>query len=298
MKKEEISVIIVTYNNENSIQQCLSSLPWNQFALETVIVDNHSQDQTRNAILTFWNEYLGKSIFPIWNSVNAGYAKAVNQALQKCHAPWNLLLGPDTRLLPNALSVLLTVLKRNSNVAVVAPQLLSKEGKVHSSCRRFPEVKDLLLELTGLPRLFPKSCQPRWKFAEFDHQTPQEVEQPEATCLLIRKEAIDSIGTMDERFFLFFNDVDWCRRFWKNGWKILFVPEAKVAHIRGASVNPHPWIKIWKSHQGFYQYFQKYQNNHWEWIQNQVLGVLLILTAVFRSIFLEIYSKVKPWKKS
>jgi len=288
---EKISVIIVTYNNQNHIQQCLSSLPWDQFELETVIVDNHSRDHTRNAILAFENPFLQSRILPIWNDTNVGYARAVNQALALCHTPWILLLGPDTVLFPNTISILLAILKKNPNVGMVAPQLLTQEGKIHPSCRRFPNVSDLLLELIGLPRLFPKKWKPRWKFPEFDHQTQQEVEQPEATCLLIRKEAIDSIGNMDEQFFLFFNDVDWCRRFWQKGWKILFIPEAKVYHIRGASVNQNQYVKIWKSHQGFYRYFQKYRKNRWEWYRNQLLGVLLIITAVLRILFSDILER-------
>lgn len=283
----KISVIIVTYNNQHHIQQCLFSLPWNQYDLETVIVDNHSRDGTRNAILSFCNQFPQYRIFPIWNALNVGYAKAVNQALEKCHAPWILLLGPDTVLLQETISILLSTLYKNPNVGIVAPQLLTHEGKIHPSCRRFPKVADLLLELTGLPRVFPKKWEPRWKFLEFDHKTQREVEQPEATCLLIRKEAIDSVGGMDERFFLFFNDVDWCRRFWQKGWKIRFVPEAKVYHLRGASVNQTPCIKIWKSHQGFYRYFQKYREKKGEWIRNQILGIFLIVTAGFRTLFSE-----------
>lgn len=297
MKKEKISVIIVTYNNQYHIPQCLSSLPWNHFEFETVIVDNHSQDRTQNAILSFSNRFPQYRIFPIWNIMNIGYASAVNLALKNCHAPWILLLGPDTMVLPNAISILLVTLQKNPNVAMVAPQLVSPEGKIQPSCRRFPKTSDLLFELTGLPRLL--KWQPKWKFSEFDHQSQREIEQPEATCLLIRREAIYSVGNMDERFFLFFNDVDWCRRFWEKGWKILFVPDAKVSHIRGASVNQNFQIKIWKSHQGFYRYFQKYRKNRGEWIRNQILGLLLITTAMLRIIFSEFHKKkVNSWEKS
>jgi N-acetylglucosaminyl-diphospho-decaprenol L-rhamnosyltransferase len=158
-------------------------------------------------------------------------------------------------------------------------------GMTQPSCRRFPVVRDALLEMTGLPRLFPRRFRPHWKMPEFDHASTARVEQPEATCLMVRRQAFEAVGPMDERFPLFFNDVDWCRRIRESGWDIVFFPVAVVGHVRGASVNRVPVMKIWKSHQGFYRYFAKYRTSAWGKATNTLLGGMLAVTAVFRAGF-------------
>ena len=99
----------------------------------------------------------------------------------------------------------------------------------------------------------------------------------------MQRRLLDLIGKMDERFPLFFNDVDWCRRVQAAGGLIDFYPEAKILHRRGVSVNAQPYRKIWRSHQGFYRYFEKYNRRPWQRAANQLIGLLLILAATIRS---------------
>jgi len=102
--------------------------------------------------------------------------------------------------------------------------------------------------------------------------------------MLIRATNLQQVGLMDERFPIFFNDVDWCKRFQLNGLKIYFVPQAKTIHHRGTSVSVNRAAMIWKSHQGFYRYFQKYYTSMGHKILNFHVGFLLIITALFRSL--------------
>jgi GT2 family glycosyltransferase len=281
-----LSVLIVTFNSERHIAACLASLPWKTMAplLDVWIVDNRSTDQTRERIEAFSRQFRRREIRTIWNTANLGYAAAVNQALSACRGEWICLLGPDTRVQPGSFEIIVDFLKLHPRSGAASPRLVDPNGNTQSSCRRFPTVWDVLFEMTGLPRLFPKRFQPRWKMPDFRHDSIRRVDQPEATCLMVRRRAFEDVGFMDERFPLFFNDVDWCRRFRLAGWDVVFLPEAVVEHARGASVRQDLVLKIWKSHQGFYRYFRKYGLSFSEKASNLWIGLLLIITAVFRSM--------------
>jgi N-acetylglucosaminyl-diphospho-decaprenol L-rhamnosyltransferase len=287
-----LSIIIVTYNNVNEIIPCLSSLPWTHLPMEVYLIDNDSTDQTKEKINNYINMHSQVPLKSVWNLTNNGYAHGINQGLSLSRGEYVLILGPDTWIYPNSIKKMIQYLEKNPQVGMVAPQLLDSHGRIQPSCRRFPSYKDVLIELTGLPRLFPARFQPKWKMPDFDHQSQREVDQPEATCLMIRKKVINEVGVMDERFPIFFNDVDWCHRVRKAGWKVVFYPESQVQHKRGSSIVPLRIPMIWKSHQGFFRYFQKWSPSMKHKMLNQGLGFLLIMAAVFRS-FLFLYDKKK-----
>lgn len=252
--------------------------------MEVLLIDNRSSDCTRGKIEDFCIQHNESLIKRFWNTTNRGYACGVNQGLSVSRGDFVLLLGPDTRVFPGSLETMIDFLKTHPDVGLVAPQLLDLKGRIMASCRRFPNHGDVLLELSGLPRIFPARYTPRWKMPDFEHKTQMEVEQPEATCLMTHRNTLNEVGFMDERFPMFFNDVDWCRRFKMKGRKIVFYPDSKVQHQRGASILPHRIPMIWKSHQGFYRYFQKYAVSLRHKVTNQGLGLLLILAATFRTI--------------
>ncbi len=277
-----ISIIIVTFNNQYTILSTLDSLPWQQLDVEVIVIDNHSSDQTIS-ILTNYAELCQNPHRVILNKQNRYYATAVNQGLCAARGDFVAIIGPDVTLLPLALKNLHKTLIDDNTLGAVAPQLLSQSGQIQASCRRLPQICDLIIELSGLPRLFPQHFNAPWKMAGFDHNTQRYIEQPETSCLLIKREALKDISGMDTRFSLFFNDVDLCRRLGEAGWHIAFQPEAKATHVKGASIYTYREISIWKSHQGFYRYLKKYSTNTFSsrlfvWI----LGWLLIVSALYR----------------
>jgi N-acetylglucosaminyl-diphospho-decaprenol L-rhamnosyltransferase len=279
-----LTVIIITYNNKDQILPCLHSLPWSEIPMELFLIDNGSQDGTCEILQNIALRNKPVSLITIFNSRNNGFASGVNRSLTRSRGDYILLLGPDTRLRTHAISILMKYLKENPEVGLIAPQLLNTAGQIQPSCRRFPSYKDVFLELTGLPRRFPHRFTPSWKMPDFDHRTTREVDQPEATCLLTHPAAQKTVGLMDEDFPIFFNDVDWCRRFIEKGWKIVYHPDAHVIHEKGSSVRQDTIPMIWKSHQGFYRYFKKYKKRFFEKGINLFLGFLLIYTALIRSL--------------
>lgn len=279
-----ISVLIVTYRSERHILPCLASLPGTaDGGIEVRVVDNSPSDETRAVIGKFMAGPKGRRVRVIPGREPASYAAAVNLGLRSCRGEWICLLGPDTRMGRGSLERMIRFLKRHPDVGAAAPRLKNAAGRTLPSCRRFPELRDALLEMSGLPRLWPSRFAPRWKMPAFRHDRTADVEQPEATCLLLRRRVVDTVGPMDERFPLFFNDVDWCRRIRTAGWRIVFLPEASVEHVRGASVNREPFIKIWRSHQGFFRYLSKHGGSGPRRLLLPALGWLFIVTAVLRA---------------
>ncbi|MDZ7271679.1 MAG: glycosyltransferase family 2 protein [candidate division KSB1 bacterium] len=255
-----ISVVVVTYNSERHIRACLSSLlaALERLQAEVVVIDNASSDGTCAVV----EEIAADASTPVRlvrNAENAGFTKAANQGLVSSIGQYVLLLNPDVVVRSNTIRSLVDYLEQNPGVGMVAPQLRFPEGRIQPSCRRFPRRLDVLFELVGLSRLFPRSkVFNRWKMGDFDHLTPREVDQPQGAFLLARREAVRSVGPLDERFVLFFSDVDWCRRFWEKGWPVVFRPEVYAIHHKGASVYAHRVSALVASHRDFVAYFRKY----------------------------------------
>jgi GT2 family glycosyltransferase len=286
-----VSVLIVTYRSERHILSCLASLPWADGGIEVYVVDNSPSPETRTRIEAFMRKTASRIVRLIPGREHGNYAAAVNLGLRSCRGEWICLLGPDTRMGHGCIERMTGFLKRHPRVGVAAPRLTNTAGRTLPSCRRFPGFRDALQEMSGLPRLWPSRFTPRWKMPDFRHDRPADVDQPEATCLIMRRRVLDEVGPMDEHFPLFFNDVDWCRRIRSSGWRIVYLPDASVAHVRGASVNREPALKIWRSHQGFYRYLAKHRRAPVDRLALPVLGWLLILTAVLRTGLIPLHPK-------
>ena len=257
----DVATVLVTFNSGDVISDCIAHLEktLEDTVQQLVIVDNASTDQTRLWLKKNYKRL--KASFHrldiILNSSNLGFTHAVNQGLKIHHGKHVLILNPDVFVQPETLNTLLAVLKENPRIGVIAPQLRYPDQQIQPSCRRFPNFMDVLLEVTGLSRLsLPLKT---WKMTEFDHHTSRDVEQPQGAFLLARADVIARVGLLDERFFMFFSDVDWCQRVIEAGWRIYFFAETYVIHQKGSSIYRHRARMIVSSHRSFYDYMNKYQ---------------------------------------
>lgn len=284
-----LSIIIVTYNHEREIKKCLHSLSraLSKFLAQIFIIDNHSTDGTIAVARKVLSQLEFKHRWTIiCNTTNRGFTMAVNQGLRQAQGDLVLLLNPDTELPAQVFQQLFDIFRADPQVGVVAPQLRNPDGTIQPSCRRFPRRREVIYHALGLNWLFPRSHEFNyWKMGDFDHQRQQEVEQPQGAFLLARKAAADQVGLLDERFPMFFSDVDWCRRFIGHGWKILFTPSVQIIHHKGTSIYRNRLKMIWTSHRSFYHYFQKYELCIWQRLLNLITGEILIGLALVRSIF-------------
>ncbi len=281
-----LTIALVTWNSEDEIAECLNTL-FHETAnipglrLETVIVDNNSSDNTVKVIENFLRVTEQKIVF-IKNKDNLGFTKACNQAVHASTGDYIFILNPDTEIMEDSIKKLMNYLDEHDEAGVAAPQLLSRHGEIQYSCRTFPTYRDMFFEMSLLSSLFPKSeFFARWKMKYFDHNSTREVDQPMGAALLLKRKVLESVGGLDERFIMFYNDVDFCKRIKDAGFKIVFLHDARIKHIQGISVykDRSGMIKIWNS--DCLKYFSKHNKN---FLLYPLLFVGLKVTGIIRII--------------
>lgn len=278
-----ISIIIVTYNSENEINDCLVSITSSLLDVDyqIIIADNNSTDNTLSVI----HQLDTPNINIIKNQKNYGFTKAVNQCLNLATKNYILFLNPDTILQDDSLIELTKELKNNETLGAIAPQLRYPNGNIQKSCRRFPRRRNVIYESFGLNKLFKKSKEFNyWKMGDFDHQSNSYVEQPAGAALLIPKAIFQNIGNFDERFPMFFSDVDYCKRITNAGYKIKYFADTYITHKGGASIHRNQNKMIISSHLSFWRYFNKYNKGLLNQILNLIIGLLLLVLIPVRII--------------
>ncbi|MCX6159809.1 MAG: glycosyltransferase family 2 protein [Ignavibacteriae bacterium] len=289
MKK--LTIVLVTWNSQNDIIECLSSIFNNlpktkKFELETIIVDNNSSDKTL-ALIDNYIKLYEYEIKLIKNEENLGFTRGCNQAIQSSTGDYVFILNPDTEMVGSALASLVDYLKHHDNVGAVAPQLTTFHADIRHSCRTFPRYTDMFLEMSLLSSIFPKShIFSRWKMKYFRHNETREVDQPMGAALMLKRNVLEQIGGMDERYTMFFNDVDFCRRIYDEGYKIVFFHEAKVKHREGASVYKDRGTMILHWNNDCLKYFKKHNYNFilypFLWMGLRLTGILRVIYYKFR----------------
>jgi GT2 family glycosyltransferase len=221
-----LGCVVVTYDALPWIEQCLESVA----ALDTVVVDNGSRDDT----VAFVRER-----FPtvrVVESENRGLAAGWNLGVAETSGEHVLILNADAWLVADAAEQLLAASARHPRAALVGPRLLNTDGSLQRSVRGFPTLWRIATEYLYLRKLAPRTAAFNAFYAGgFDHDRVREADFLMAACLLVRREATDEVGMFDESYFMFSEEVDWCYRFHETGWKVVFLPEAEVVHVGGAS---------------------------------------------------------------
>jgi GT2 family glycosyltransferase len=257
------------------LRTCLETLARECAGIESevFVVDNNSADGSAEMVA---NEH--PWVHLIANKENRGFAAANNQAMKLAQGENILLLNPDTAVKPGSLHTLLNFLASHPQAGVVAPQLLNSDGSIQRSCRQFPTFLGMLYELLGMSRIFPNEPKFRqYKMLDWKHDDERQVDQPEGACLLVRRTVIEEVGTLDEGFWMLFEEVDWCYRIKNNGWQIWFTPAAQVVHHYGQSINQVKVRMILSSHRGLYRFWQKhYRNGRW-YLDGIAYGGLMLL---------------------
>lgn len=282
----KLSIIIVTWNSEEDIVECLSSIYNNQqgdLDIETIVVDNNSADNTVKVVQRFIEIGFSDKIHLIINNENLGFTKASNQGIKLSTGDTVMLFNPDTQIIGSALFDLYEKLHKDTTIAAIAPQLLTPAGQLQFSCRTLPRYSDLFYEILRLSVLLPRSkIFARWKMKYFDHQSEQFVEQPMAAALMLKRDVLEKINYFDESFFMFFNDVDLCKKILDAGYKILFYPKAKIYHKMGTSIfrDRIKMIRVWN--EDCLKYFKKH---NYSAVLYFILTVGLKITGFFRIIF-------------
>ncbi len=275
----DLSVIIVSWNVADFLRRCLESLReeaarLGTLSLETIVVDNASSDGTQEMMRASFPE-----VRLIANQDNRGFTGANNQGIAASGGRYLLLLNPDCELMPGALRAMADQMDSDSRVGVTGPQLLNTDGSHQSSRRRFPTLLTALIESTVLQGYFPHARVLRRYYCEDlpDDET-REVDWVVGACFMIRRQAIEEVGTLDEGFFMYSEEMDWCFRIKQAGWKVVYLPVARVVHhyARSSSQDlPHQHIRFQTSK---CRYFAKHHGG----FQAGLLRSFLWLTYLFQ----------------
>lgn len=231
----DLSVIVVSWNTKDLLQGCLDSIRDTVSAIEheVIVVDNGSTDGSRELVSSEYPEVL-----LIANDRNLGFAGANNQAIGVSRGRLVLLLNSDAVLLPGAASQLVDFLDSHSGSAVAGAQLLNPDGTFQWSYANFPTLVGELLLATKLAKLVHGATFP--SYSEEDSQQERAVDWVMGACMLVRRSAIERVGMLDEDYFMYTEETDWCYRMVQAGWTVDYVPAAKVVHWGGKSAGRAP----------------------------------------------------------
>jgi len=252
----DLSIIIVNYDGGREFLSCLNSLKKarDELAYEVLVVDNGSSDgsleRARNDYPDF--QFLAAG-------TNLGFAAACNRGLAAAQGRHALLLNPDTEVLPGTLSLLVKMLDANPTWGIVGPRMVDPSGRAYPAARRFPTPWRLFCEVTRLTALFPRSkLFASYVYGDRDIRTLDEVEQIEGSALVMAGRAREIVGNLDERFFLFFEEVDWCRRVREAGFEIHVVQKTEICHKQSTTTRRY-YLEARQAHaKSAMEYFQKY----------------------------------------
>jgi GT2 family glycosyltransferase len=281
----DLSVCIVTYKARDYLRDCLVSLRENSHCIqyEVIVVDNGSKDGTK--------ELLDRE-FPnarfIENQTNAGFTRPMNQALKSSKGRYLLQLNPDTVVLQNALETMVNYLDECPDVGICGPKVLNKDLTLQKSCRRGESRPWAVFSyFLGLAKIFPD----RKFFSEY-HMSYMGEDQihPVAgvagSCMLIRRNVITQIGYLDERFFAYQEDADFCFRAREAGWKIYYYPHAQIIHYGGhGGSRVHPYRSIFEWHKSYWMYYQKNLSRDYFFLFNWFYYMLMLIKMLI-SLFL------------
>ncbi|MBV9582520.1 MAG: glycosyltransferase family 2 protein [Chloroflexi bacterium] len=228
----DVSIVVLNYNTREHLRACLAALCWGSLQAEVLVVDNASSDGSADMVAADF-----PWVHLIRSPRNGGFAFGNNQALRRARGEAVLILNPDTLMPPDGVTALVNALREHPEAGIIGPKLLRPDGSMHLACRRsFPTPQVSFYRFSGLGRLRPNS--PRfgqYNLTYVDPDLPIEVDSVCGACLLVRRSVIERIGMLDERFFMYGEDLDWCLRARQAGWTVRYEPSIVVQHQHGAA---------------------------------------------------------------
>lgn len=235
MKKPNLSIVILNYNTKDLLRDCLRSIEkanTDGFIFEVIVVDNASTDDSAEMV---------KKEFPkvklIVSGQNLGFAKGNNLGIRQAKGRYILFLNPDTVTMPNTFKEMIKFVDSHPQTGAATCKVELPSGKLDEACHRgFPTPWNAFCHFSGLERIFPKSrLFAGYSLGWLSLNKVHEIDSGAGAFLIVRKEAGDQIGWLDEDYFWYGEDLDFCYRIKKNGWKIYYVPKVKIIHYKGAS---------------------------------------------------------------
>ena len=263
-----IDIVIVNWNSGSQLFDCLESIVMASrkdfFLTGVIVVDNASSDNSLERL-----DSLNLPLRIIRNSVNRGFGAACNQGAALCETDYLLFLNPDTKLFDDSLTIPIAFMMNelNQDIGICGIQLYDKKGQVSRTCARFPSPTGFVAHAVGLDRFFPRlgHC-----MAEWDHASNRQVDQVIGAFFLVRHELFEALNGFDERFFVYFEEVDFSLRASQSGWKSIYLAGAQAFHAGGGTSNQIKARRLFYSLRSRLMYADKHFS---------LLGFLCVLMA-------------------
>jgi GT2 family glycosyltransferase len=298
MNDPVLSICIVTYQARDLLQDCLESIYQHPPAcsFEIIVVDNHSQDGTLDMLR---QDYSG--VYFIENTGNEGYTRPMNQALKQGCGRFLIQLNPDTLVSPGMFDRLVSFMDEHPEAGICTPKVLNRDGTLQKQCRRSAARPwDAITYFSGLAKRFPKDR----RFAGYlmtylDENQINEVEAVSGSCMFIRREVVEQIGYLDELFFAYQEDADFCFRARRAGWKIFYVPQARLIHFGGQGGSQvEVYRSIYQWHRSYFLYYRKHLARDYFFLINWLYyGVMAARLAVNLTVTLLRKEKIAGTRK-
>jgi len=295
-----LSIVIVSYNTREILRQCLRSIFHQEQGVEfeVIVVDNGSRDQSPAMVR---KEF--RSARLIENPHNQGFSVANNQAFPLCRFDRILLLNSDTIVLPGTLSHMVEFLEEHHEAGIVGCKLVKPDGDMDLACRRsFPTPLVALYKFVGLQRMFPVSRRfARYNLTYLDPNRTYEVDSIVGAFMLIRRELLERVGGLDEGFFMYGEDLDWCRRARAAAFKVYYVGEHQIVHLKGASSKKESFRMNWHFHHAMYHFHRKHFTPRYHPLVNWIVygGIWLRFSALVCNHYLQgARRRLREWYSS
>jgi len=283
VKAHDLSVIIVSWNVKdllrlclNSVLESLSSGKGHRLSPQLIVVDNASSDGSVGMLREQFPQ-----IHLIANEENLGFTRGNNQGIAFSDGRYILLLNPDTEVVGDALGDMVAYMEAHHQVGALGPQLLDPDGQVQSSRRRFPNLSTAYVESTFLQQWGPKSdILKRYYVLDGSDDETQAVDWVVGACLLMRRKALEEVGLLDERFFMYSEELDWCYRAKRSGWEVVYLPTAQVIHYVGKSSEQVLSVRHIQFQRSKVLFFRKH-HGYWN---GETLRLFLLATYLWQTI--------------
>lgn len=224
----KLSIIILNHNSAKLVKYLLKNIADLKIAAqyEIIIVDNSPKHDLKNEI---------KSYLPyikLHEIQNRGYANGNNIGIKEAQGEYILILNPDLYFQNNSIEQMIEFMDQHPKVGIIGPKLIYPNGKYQHSCTRYPDWHLPLYRRTKLGKTQKgEEWLSNYLMLDYDHKVNRKVDWLFGACLLVRKDAVKEVGLLDEKYFMYFEDCDWCRRFWKKDWQVVYYPEAELTHF-------------------------------------------------------------------
>ena len=280
----DLSVVIVNYETFELTKNAVNSIfkysyP---FSVEVIVVDNASTDDSLSKL----QDYFQDKVNFIASKVNNGFAAGNNQALKKVNSKYVLLLNSDTIVWENTLTDIYNYMENNSDVGACGCQVLLEDNTLDKACKRsFPNVKNSFFRLFHIPT---KSKDDNYNLDDLDDNGCYEIDCLTGAFIFARKKVLDEIGFLDETFFMYGEDIDFCYRIKSAGWKIVYYGKDKITHFKGASSKKQRPKLIYEFYRAMYIYYKKHHAHESNFLVIIVVYLGFVLLCVLK-LFLNIF---------